>query len=80
MAGRYERATAPAGRNVYFHTFYKMKTVKLPGFESSSGRMPHVPRVHIHLSFFTSNNFMFAVFAARPELMDLPHGPPGITQ
>ena len=72
MAGRDEGTSTPVDSQ-YLNLLLNcsVSEMKLPGFESSSGHKPHMPRVHIHLSFCTSNNFMFTVFAARPELMDL---------
>ena len=73
MAGRDEGTSTPVDSQCLNLLLLKcsVSEMKLPGFESSSGHKPHMPRVHIHLSFCTSNNFMFTVFAARPELMDL---------
>ena len=72
MAGRDEGTSTPVDSQCLNLLLYcSVSEMKLPGFESSGGHEPHMPRVHIHLSFCTSNNFMFTVFAARPELMDL---------
>ena len=72
MAGRDEGTSTPADSLCLNLLLYcSVSEMQLPGFESSSGHKPHVPRVNIHLSFFTSNNFMFTVAAARPELMGL---------
>ena len=72
MAGRDEGTSTPADSLCLNLLLYcSVSEMQLPGFESSSGHKPHVPRVNIHLSFCTSNNLMFTVAAARPELMDL---------
>ena len=72
MAGRDEGTSTPVDSqclNLLLNC--SVFEMKLPWFKSSGGHEPHMPRVHIHLSFCTSNNFMFTVAAARPELMDL---------
>ena len=72
MAGRDEGSSTPADSLCLNILMYcRVSEMKLPGFETSSGHEPHVPRVNIHLSLRTSNNLMFTVAAARPELMDL---------
>ena len=72
MACRDEGTSTPVDSQCLNLLLYSsVSEMQLPGFESSSGHKPNMPRVHIHLSFCTSNNFMFTVFAARPELMDL---------